>query len=158
MPDQRGQACAGDPGNDCAGARGQCSTRKRRSPFQLRRRRARLRSGAARAGTWAGGLARKGGSTGRKFRSAKRARQGCTNSRFDTCKGQAMNESRVTPVRVVLVDDHAVVREGYRRLLERTDDISVIAEVASAQEPYPTFSQIPPDIPAMNLNPPPSSD
>ncbi len=29
--------------------------------------------------------------------------------------------------RVLLADDHAVVREGYRRLLERTDEIAVIA-------------------------------
>ena len=34
-------------------------------------------------------------------------------------------------VRVVLVDDHAVVREGYRRLLERTSDIVVVAELAT---------------------------
>ena len=30
-----------------------------------------------------------------------------------------MNENCTNAVRVVLVDDHAVVREGYRRLLER---------------------------------------
>jgi DNA-binding NarL/FixJ family response regulator len=41
-----------------------------------------------------------------------------------------MSETRAA-VSVILVDDHAVVREGYRRLLERTDDISVIAEVAT---------------------------
>jgi len=34
-------------------------------------------------------------------------------------------------LRVLLVDDHAVVREGYRRLLERTSDIEVLAEAAN---------------------------
>ena len=33
-------------------------------------------------------------------------------------------------LRVLLVDDHAVVREGYRRLLEATGDIAVVAEAA----------------------------
>ena len=32
---------------------------------------------------------------------------------------------------VLLVDDHAVVREGYRRLLEGTPDIVVLAEAIS---------------------------
>ena len=39
------------------------------------------------------------------------------------------NQSQVT---VLLVDDHAVVREGYRRLLERHGDIAVIGEAADA--------------------------
>jgi DNA-binding NarL/FixJ family response regulator len=36
------------------------------------------------------------------------------------------------PLSVLLVDDHAVVREGYRRLLESQGDIAVIAEAADA--------------------------
>ena len=34
-------------------------------------------------------------------------------------------------IRVMLVDDHAVVREGYRRLLERCVDMQVVAEADS---------------------------
>jgi len=44
-----------------------------------------------------------------------------------------------TAIDVVLVDDHAVVREGYRRLLERTGDIQVVAEGASGEEAYRLF-------------------
>lgn len=36
------------------------------------------------------------------------------------------------PLRVVLVDDHAVVREGYRRLLEMDGSVQVIGEHGSA--------------------------
>jgi DNA-binding NarL/FixJ family response regulator len=36
-------------------------------------------------------------------------------------------------VRVMLVDDHAVVREGYRRLLQAEGDIDVVAEHADAE-------------------------
>jgi len=35
-------------------------------------------------------------------------------------------------IKVLLVDDHAVVREGYRRLLERAGDIHVVGEAADA--------------------------
>ena len=35
-------------------------------------------------------------------------------------------------ISVLLVDDHAVVREGYRRLLERAADIVVVGEAETA--------------------------
>ena len=55
-------------------------------------------------------------------------------------------------VSVVLVDDHAVVREGYRRLLERTEDISVIAEVATGEEAYRVVCEMQPDVTVMDIN------
>ena len=39
-------------------------------------------------------------------------------------------------IRILLADDHEVVRAGYRRLLENTQDIEVIAEVASGEDAY----------------------
>ena len=63
-----------------------------------------------------------------------------------------MNESKMAPVRVVLVDDHAVVREGYRRLLERTEDISVIAEVANGKDAYRVVCDMQPDVTVMDIN------
>jgi DNA-binding NarL/FixJ family response regulator len=38
-----------------------------------------------------------------------------------------------TPVRVLLADDHAVVREGYRRLLELRRDVVVVGECADGE-------------------------
>lgn len=40
------------------------------------------------------------------------------------------------PLRVALADDHAVVRAGYRRLLELDPDIAVVAEYADADAAY----------------------
>lgn len=40
------------------------------------------------------------------------------------------------PIRVALADDHAVVRAGYRRLLELEPDIEVVAEYADADSAY----------------------
>ena len=44
-----------------------------------------------------------------------------------------MTELQGAVVRVMLVDDHAVVREGYRRLLQAEADIEVVAEHADAE-------------------------
>lgn len=62
-----------------------------------------------------------------------------------------MSETR-SAVSVVLVDDHAVVREGYRRLLERTGDISVIAEASTGEEAYRVVSEVQPDVTVMDIN------
>jgi len=55
------------------------------------------------------------------------------------------------PVTVLLVDDHAVVREGYRRLLERQGDIAVIGEAADAAAAYRLFRERSPQIVVMDI-------
>lgn len=42
-------------------------------------------------------------------------------------------------IRVLLVDDHPVVRSGYRRLLEQAGDIEVTDEAGNAEEAYAAF-------------------
>ncbi|MGA2562880.1 MAG: response regulator transcription factor [Steroidobacteraceae bacterium] len=58
------------------------------------------------------------------------------------------NERQFT---VLLVDDHAVVREGYRRLLERRGDIVVIGEAADAAEAYTLFCRLAPQVVVMDI-------
>ena len=53
---------------------------------------------------------------------------------------------------VLLVDDHAVVREGYRRLLERAGDMRVVGEAASAAEAGRMFAQAAPDVVVMDIS------
>ncbi len=55
-------------------------------------------------------------------------------------------------LRVVLVDDHAVVREGYRRLLERTSDIQVVAEAANGEEAYRLICDEKPDVAVLDIS------
>lgn len=55
-------------------------------------------------------------------------------------------------VSVLLVDDHAVVREGYRRLLERSPDVRVVGEAASAGEAYRRFCELAPDVVIMDVS------
>jgi two-component system, NarL family, invasion response regulator UvrY len=54
-------------------------------------------------------------------------------------------------VSVLLVDDHAVVREGYRRLLERRGDIVVVGEAADAPAAYSLFCSLRPQIVVMDI-------
>ena len=60
-------------------------------------------------------------------------------------------------VSVLLVDDHAVVREGYRRLLERHGDIAVIGEAADAATAYSLFCRLDPQIVVMDITLPGTS-
>jgi DNA-binding NarL/FixJ family response regulator len=62
-----------------------------------------------------------------------------------------MNPANMNTVSVLLVDDHAVVREGYRRLLERHGDIVVIGEAADAATAYSLFCQLEPQIVVMDI-------
>lgn len=52
----------------------------------------------------------------------------------------------MSPIRVLLVDDHAVVREGYRRLIEKHDGIEVVAEAGDAASGYAAFKTSKPDV------------
>ncbi len=54
-------------------------------------------------------------------------------------------------VTVLLVDDHAVVREGYRRLLERSPSIRVVGEAIDAQSAYIAFLEHRPQVTVMDI-------
>jgi DNA-binding NarL/FixJ family response regulator len=49
-------------------------------------------------------------------------------------------------IRVLLADDHPVVRSGYLRLLDQASDIAVTAEAGDADEAYQAFVASPPDV------------
>ena len=62
-----------------------------------------------------------------------------------------MDDTKSDRFTVLLVDDHAVVREGYRRLLERHGDIVVIGEAADATEAQAMFRKLAPQIVVMDI-------
>jgi two-component system, NarL family, invasion response regulator UvrY len=61
------------------------------------------------------------------------------------------------PLRVLLVDDHAVVREGYRRLLEREAEIDVVGEAGNAAQACERALALCPDVVVMDIALPGSS-
>lgn len=58
------------------------------------------------------------------------------------------------PTCIMLVDDHAVVRAGVRRLLEQQSGFSVVAEAESGERAYQLFGEHLPDITIMDLTMP----
>ena len=48
---------------------------------------------------------------------------------------------------IVLVDDHAIVREGFKRLIEMEPDLEVVAECRNADDAVEAISQRRPDLP-----------
>src|SRR5579883_1161819 len=58
----------------------------------------------------------------------------------------------MTETAILLVDDHPVVREGYRRLLERQPGYRVVAEADSAASAYRAYRSTSPDAVIMDLS------
>jgi len=57
-------------------------------------------------------------------------------------------------VRVMLVDDHAVVRMGFRLLLEGATDLKVVAEANSGEEAVRSFADAKADVVVMDISMP----
>ena len=54
-------------------------------------------------------------------------------------------------INVVLVDDHAVVREGYRRLLEKDRHVTVVGEAANSAEALSRDRELCPDVIVLDI-------
>ena len=58
------------------------------------------------------------------------------------------------PTRILLVDDHAVVRAGFKTLLENQGDLRVVAEAESGEAACRQFIEHAPDVVIMDLSMP----
>jgi len=61
------------------------------------------------------------------------------------------DEPCIKCIRVLVVDDHAILREGIRSLLERADDITVVGEAANGVAALAQVDALRPDIVLMDL-------
>jgi two-component system invasion response regulator UvrY len=59
-----------------------------------------------------------------------------------------------SPIKVLLVDDHAVVRMGFKMLLESAEDIKVIAEAESGEQGVKFYVEHQPDVVVMDITMP----
>lgn len=54
-------------------------------------------------------------------------------------------------IRVLLVDDHAVVRTGFRLLLQSSPEVAVVGEADSGESACQCFSELAPDVVVMDI-------
>lgn len=57
-------------------------------------------------------------------------------------------------IKVMLVDDHAVVRMGFRLLLQGSDDIDVIGEAQCGEDAIKQFQELAPDVLVLDISMP----
>lgn len=57
-------------------------------------------------------------------------------------------------IRVLIVDDHHLVREGLRNLLEKEHDFNVVGEASNGQEAIATVESVRPDVVVMDVEMP----
>lgn len=60
--------------------------------------------------------------------------------------------THAVPIRVLLVDDHAMVRQGLRSVLEGYADLDIIAEAADGEEAVNLAGLLKPDLVVMDVN------
>jgi DNA-binding NarL/FixJ family response regulator len=60
----------------------------------------------------------------------------------------------VTPIRVLIVDDDALVRAGLSMILDATEDVRVVAEVGDGSEVLPAVDAYAPDVVLMDIRMP----
>src|SRR5271166_4943006 len=58
------------------------------------------------------------------------------------------------PSTIMLVDDHVIVREGFRSLLQKQPRLKIVAEAADGAEAYRLFKETRPDLVIMDLTMP----
>jgi DNA-binding NarL/FixJ family response regulator len=62
--------------------------------------------------------------------------------------------SRTTAIRVLLVDDHAIVRQGLAAMIENEPNMTVVGQVGNGLEAIALYRQLQPDITLMDLQMP----
>jgi len=61
------------------------------------------------------------------------------------------SQTPTAPIRVLIVDDHAVVREGITALLGRQTDMVAVGEASDGTEAVARFSELAPDVTLMDM-------
>ena len=57
----------------------------------------------------------------------------------------------MSKIRVIIVDDHAILREGVRALLRTQDDIEVVGEASNGEEALVVVQKLDPDVVLMDI-------
>ena len=55
------------------------------------------------------------------------------------------------PIRIVLVDDHALVRQGFRRILEDDPELQIVGEAGNGLDAVALVKRTDPDVVVMDM-------
>ncbi|HLR76097.1 MAG TPA: PAS domain S-box protein, partial [Balneolaceae bacterium] len=64
----------------------------------------------------------------------------------------AVDGTQAEPIKVLLVDDHEMMREGLRKIIEDEPDLTVVAEAADAETAIDTVDETATDVVIMDIN------
>lgn len=59
--------------------------------------------------------------------------------------------SQSVAIRVLIVDDHAIVRQGLAAMIENEPDMTVVGQAGNGQEAIDQYRQLQPDVTLMDL-------
>ncbi len=76
------------------------------------------------------------------------------NAKVSSTQGWAPKPWDRSCIRVLLADDHSLVRAGMRRVLEQAPDIQVVAEACDGREAIDKYSEANPDMVVMDISMP----
>lgn len=65
-----------------------------------------------------------------------------------------MSEGSKMPIRVVVADDHTIVREGIRQVLDGTEGITVVGEAATGPDAFERAQALVPDVVVLDVSMP----
>src|SRR5688572_21947151 len=68
--------------------------------------------------------------------------------------GRRREGKQMKKITVLIADDHAIVREGLRLILETFEDITVVGEAGDGQEALRETQRVRPDVVLMDLSMP----
>lgn len=71
---------------------------------------------------------------------------------FHSLEKEISNAYMNSPIRLVIVDDHKLIRQTWKIVLQREDSIEVIAECSSGAEAIECAEKLLPDVILMDIN------
>src|ERR671916_2492501 len=67
---------------------------------------------------------------------------------------EARMDARTEPARLVIADDHILVRDGYKLMLDREEDLEVVGEAENGREAVELCRRLRPDLVLMDVRMP----
>jgi DNA-binding NarL/FixJ family response regulator len=69
-------------------------------------------------------------------------------------EGEVRTGTRTGPVRVLIADDHGLVRDGYKLMLDREEDLEVVGEASNGREAVELCRKLRPELVLMDVRMP----